>query len=57
MELKMKAICEGRLSRQQMLQETIEQYRSVYMRTQQRLDVLRNVCSARFGVAKNITDI
>lgn len=43
MELKMKAICEGRLSRRDMVQETIEQYRNVYMRTQQRLDMLRNV--------------
>jgi DNA topoisomerase-3 len=43
MELKMKAICEGRLTKREMLSETIEQYRGVYMRTQQRLDMLRNV--------------
>ena len=43
MELKMKAICEGRKTRQEVIYETIEQYRAVYVRTQQRLDVLRAV--------------
>jgi len=33
MELKMKAICEGRLSKRDVLRDTIEQYRNVYMRT------------------------
>ena len=43
MELKMKAICDGRKTRREVTQETIEQYRAVYMRTQQRLDVLKEV--------------
>ena len=43
MEQKMKAICEGRKTRREVIQETIEQYRAVYVRTQQRLDVLRTV--------------
>ncbi|KAK4634893.1 DNA topoisomerase 3 [Fulvia fulva] len=41
MELKMKAISEGRKTRNEVVQETVEQYRAVYMRTQQRLEVLR----------------
>jgi DNA topoisomerase-3 len=43
MELKMKAICEGRKTRREVIEETVEQYRAVYVRTQQRLDVLRAV--------------
>ena len=43
MELKMKAICEGRKTRREVIDETVEQYRAVYVRTQQRLDVLRTV--------------
>ena len=47
MELKMKAICEGRKTGREVVQETIDQYRAVYARTQQRLDVLRAVRSPR----------
>lgn len=43
MELKMKAICEGRKSRREVIQETLEQYRNVYMRTQQQLPLLHAV--------------
>lgn len=43
MELKMKAICEGRKTRQEVVNETIEQYLAVYNRTQQRLNVLHTV--------------
>jgi DNA topoisomerase-3 len=43
MELKMKAVCEGRKTRREVIEETVEQYRAVYVRTQQRLDVLRAV--------------
>lgn len=41
MELKMKAICEGRKTKDEVVNETIEQYREVYMLTQRRLDMLR----------------
>lgn len=41
MELKMKAICEGRKSKAEVVHETIEQYRTVYIQTQRRLDTLR----------------
>jgi hypothetical protein len=44
MELKMKAICEGRKTRQEVTRDTINQYRAVYVRTQQRLNVLKEVC-------------
>ena len=44
MELKMKAICDGRKTRQEVIHETVEQYRNVYMQTQQRLEVLKTVC-------------
>ena len=39
----MKAICEGRKSREEVVSETIEQYLAVYTRTQQRLNVLHAV--------------
>ena len=43
MELKMKAICDGRKTKREVVEETIEQYRAVYTRTQQQLNVLRTV--------------
>lgn len=45
MELKMKAICEGRTTKDTVLNESIEQYRLVYMQSQQKLNVLKAVCS------------
>lgn len=39
----MKAICEGRKTKDEVVNETIEQYREVYMLTQRRLDMLRTV--------------
>ncbi|EGX97183.1 DNA topoisomerase III [Cordyceps militaris CM01] len=43
-ELKMKAICEGRLSKDVMLRESIAQYREVFMQSQERLNVLKRAC-------------
>lgn len=43
MELKMKAICEGRTTREAVLQESINQYRQVFLQSQEKLDVLRAV--------------
>jgi DNA topoisomerase-3 len=40
MELKMKAICEGRATRREVVQEMIDQYRDIYVLTAQRVDVL-----------------
>ena len=39
----MKAICEGRKTRREVIDETIEQYRAVYQRTQRHMDILRAV--------------
>lgn len=44
MELKMRAICEGQTTREVVLRESINQYRRVFMQTQERLDVLRAAC-------------
>ncbi|KAF4982868.1 hypothetical protein FDECE_17422, partial [Fusarium decemcellulare] len=44
MELKMKAICEGRTSKEIVLRESIAQYRHVFMQSQEKLSVLRTVC-------------
>lgn len=43
MELKMKEICAGRKSRNDMVHETLEQYREAFVRTQQQVEVLRAV--------------
>ncbi len=43
MELKMKAICEGRTTKEVVLDESIQQYRHVYMQSQQKLSVLKAV--------------
>lgn len=39
----MKAICEGRKTRQAVVRETIEQYRAVYLLTQSRMNILHAV--------------
>ncbi|KAI1878085.1 uncharacterized protein JN550_000267 [Neoarthrinium moseri] len=44
MELKMKAICEGRTTRQAVLNESIGQYRQVYNQSQEKLQVLKAAC-------------
>lgn len=43
MELKMKAICDGRITKQVVLRESIAQYHEVFMQSQEKLDVLRAV--------------
>ena len=45
MELKMKAICDGRTTKEIVLRESISQYRQVFMQTQEKLGVLRAVRS------------
>ncbi|KAG5919766.1 hypothetical protein E4U42_006424 [Claviceps africana] len=44
MELKMKAICEGQTTRAAVLRDSINQYRQVFMQSQEKLDVLRAAC-------------
>lgn len=41
MEIKMKAICEGQLSRTQVVDESLNQYRSVFIKTQREVDALK----------------
>jgi DNA topoisomerase-3 len=43
MELQMKAICEGRASRDDVVRQSIEQYRAVYTRTREQMSVLKEV--------------
>jgi DNA topoisomerase-3 len=39
----MKAICEGRTTRQEVVQQNLEQYRTVFNRTAQQINVLKSV--------------
>jgi len=43
MEVQMKAICEGRSTRNDVVQQNLEQYRAVFMRTTQQINVLKAV--------------
>ncbi|KAF2030689.1 DNA topoisomerase 3-beta [Setomelanomma holmii] len=42
MEMQMKAICDGRSTRQDVVQQNIEQYRAVFNRTAQQINVLKS---------------
>ncbi|KAI1384579.1 prokaryotic type I DNA topoisomerase [Hypoxylon trugodes] len=44
MELKMKAICEGLTTKEDVLNESIQQYRQVYLQSKQKLTVLKAAC-------------
>ncbi|TPX12062.1 uncharacterized protein E0L32_007177 [Thyridium curvatum] len=44
MELRMKAICEGRTTRADVLRESLRQYRHVYNQSAEKLDVLKRSC-------------
>ncbi|KAI0002817.1 prokaryotic type I DNA topoisomerase [Xylariaceae sp. FL0662B] len=44
MELKMKSICEGRTTKEAVLAESIQQYRHVYLQSQEKLNVLKAAC-------------
>ncbi|MCJ1374265.1 DNA topoisomerase [Loxospora ochrophaea] len=44
MELKMKEICAGTRSRNEFVQETLEQYREAFVRSQQQVEVLKAAC-------------
>jgi hypothetical protein len=43
MEVQMKAICEGRTTRNEVVQQNLEQYRAVFTRTVQQINVLKSV--------------
>ena len=44
MEIKMKQICEGTKTRNELVQETLEQYRAVFARSSQQVELLRAAC-------------
>ncbi|KOS18766.1 DNA topoisomerase 3 [Escovopsis weberi] len=48
MELQMKAICEGRTTREAVLRDSIAQYRRVFAQSQQKLSVLKDVSHLEF---------
>lgn len=49
MELKMKAICEGRLTKQEVLRENITEYRQVYNQSRAELNILKAVGARPFN--------
>ena len=49
MEIKMKEICAGTKSRNDFLQETLEQYRTAFVQTQQQVELLKAVCILQLG--------
>jgi DNA topoisomerase-3 len=51
MEVQMKAICEGRTTRHDVVQQNLEQYRAVFNRTAQQINVLKSVCQYYSGWA------
>ena len=53
MEIKMKEICAGTKSRNDFVQETLEQYREVFIMTQQQVEVLKAVSN---GITKGKID-
>lgn len=48
MEVKMKAICEGRKSRTEVVQESLEQYREVFVKTQRDIQILKTAIRRYF---------
>ena len=46
MELQMRAICEGQRTKHDVVQQSLEQYRAVYLRTKENLGVLKAVSTA-----------
>ena len=55
MEIQMKAICDGTRTRNDVVQQSLEQYRAVFARTTQQMDVLKAVSVNQFlNVISNI---
>ncbi|KAL5388782.1 hypothetical protein DPSP01_002887 [Paraphaeosphaeria sporulosa] len=53
MEVQMKAICEGRSTRNDVVQQNLEQYRAVFLRTQQQINVLKDAIRKYVGGANH----
>lgn len=47
MELQMKAICDGTTTRHDVVQQNLVQYRAVFVRTMQQMDVIKAVSLAQ----------
>jgi hypothetical protein len=56
MELRMKDICEGRKNKLEVVQESLDQYRDVYLRVQQKLPVLHAVSLSMGEMMVSFTD-
>jgi hypothetical protein len=56
MELRMKDICEGRKNKLEVVQESLDQYRDVYLRVQQKLPVLHAVSTSGATIMVSSTD-
>jgi DNA topoisomerase-3 len=48
MELQMKAICDGTTNRRDVVQQSLEQYRAVFVRTVQQMSVIKAVSSGPY---------
>ncbi|KAI9822017.1 MAG: DNA topoisomerase [Thelocarpon impressellum] len=55
MELKMKEICAGTKSRNDVVHESLEQYREVFVRTSQQIDVLKATLKVIAKIASRLT--
>jgi DNA topoisomerase III len=51
MELQMKAICDGQRTKDDVVQQSVDQYRAVYLRTKEQIGVLKAVRYMQFYVA------
>lgn len=49
MELQMRAICAGTATKRDVVHATLDQYRDVFLRSQQRVEVLKAVSLFGFG--------
>lgn len=53
----MKAICEGRRTRHDVVQQNLEQYRAVFIRTLQQINVLKAVSSVGESVVDEVANM
>jgi hypothetical protein len=54
MELHMKAICEGRMTKYEVVQQSLEQYREVFIKTNQQINVLKGVSIGCFPIQSSL---
>jgi DNA topoisomerase-3 len=56
MELQMKAICDGQRSKQEVVQQSLDQYRAVYIRTKDQMGVIIAVSANAGSLNEKYTD-